>query len=444
MACAREDSARQKPPVTDRRRSYKTRQELIDRLEAVHGTDYDFSEIEYVNAHTRVKVRCPVHGVFLSSPTNLLCGKGCPKCGTKRAVAKQVKSTGEFIAQATVIWAGEWDYSLVNYVQAKTPVRLVCRKHPNKVIYQQPSNHLSGQNPCSLCNHMVSKEERGIADFLRAVTLVEHNRRDIIAPKEIDIWLPEFGIAIEFHGLFWHTTNRVGKLHKEKWQLAQQANVRLVQIFEDEWLNKQDIVKNRLLAFLGKAEKRDARKLQLRPVQWKEAKAFLLSTHIQGAGPVGTAYGLYEGETLVAVATFGKSRSGAMTGARKEGEYEVLRYASTGTVRGGFTRLFSRFKQDFSPEVVISYCDLRYGTGGLYKAAGFALGSVTEPDYWWVPKGKIERVPRYVVQKHKMAKPDHPLHSFYAPHKTEAQICEEAGWQKIHGVGNQKWVWELT
>lgn len=289
---------------------------------------------------------------------------------------------------------------------------------------------------------MKSGREEEIATFLEQFTTVERRNRALIAPKEIDIWLPEFNIGIEFHGLFWHTTDRVGKLHKEKWQLAQKADIRLVQIFEDEWLNKQNIVKARLLAFIGKAEKRDARKLELCTVQWKDAKEFLISTHIQGAGPVGTAYGLYEDEALVAVATFGRSRSGAMTGAKKEGEYEVLRYASTGTVRGGFTRLFAAFLKDAQPEKVISYCDLRYGTGGLYKVAGFELDSVTEPDYWWVPIGRVERVSRYAVQKHKMANTSHPLNEFYSATKTEAQICEEAGWERIHGVGNQRWVWK--
>ena len=88
-----------------------------------------------------------------------------------------------------------------------------------------------------------------------------------------------------------------------------------------------------------------------------------------------------------------------------------------------------------------SYCDLRYGTGTLYEKSGFTLHSITEPDYWWVPKGKIERIPRYTVQKHKMAHVDHPLNEYYAPHKSENQICGEAGWEKVHGVGNQKWVW---
>jgi hypothetical protein len=315
-----------------------------------------------------------------------------------------------------------------------------CAEHAVEVE-AHPHNVLRGANPCPKCNHMKSGKEEEIASFLEQYTWVERRNRAVIAPKEIDIWLPEFNIGIEFHGLYWHTTNRVGKTHREKWELAQRAGVRLVQIFEDEWLNKQDIVKARLLAFIGRSEKRDARKLTLKNVVWREAKVFLNATHIQGAGPAGTAYGLYEDDVLVAVASFGKSRSGAMTGARKEGEFEVLRYASTGSVRGGFTRLFSAFLRDANPETVISYCDLRYGTGGLYEQARFALHSVTEPDYWWVPAGKIERVSRYAVQKHKIADMAHPLNVFYAVGKTENQICTEAGWEKIHGVGNQKWVW---
>lgn len=120
--------------------------------------------------------------------------------------------------------------------------------------------------------------------------------------------------------------------------------------------------------------------------------------------------------------------------------WEVIRYASTGRVRGGFSKLFKNFIELYQPERVVSYCDLRYGDGRLYAATGFVLDGVTDPDYWWVPNGKIVRVPRYQTQKHKLSV--HPvLKNFYDPTKTEVEICHAAGWYRIYGVGHQRWVW---
>lgn len=426
--------------------------DYVRRVEEAHaGKGYDYSNIGFTKMNAMITVGCPEHGAFTIDANKHLYRKdNCPKCVKKNrqtrilqyrhlASASKIANTAkDFFERCAVQHDGIYSYPEQEYKGAKHKIRVLCPKHGEFRLAAW--DHLAGRG-CRQCVHK-SQPEIDITDFLRSYGfVVERGRRDIIAPKEIDIWLPELNIGVEYHGLYHHITCKKGKLHREKWELAQQAAVRLVQIFEDEWLNKQDIVKARLLSFIGKSEKRDARKLQLKNVQWGEAKTFLNATHIQGAGPVGTAYGLYEGETLVAVATFGKSRSGAMTGAREDGVFEVLRYASIGNVRGGFTRLFAQFKKDCSPIQVISYCDLRYGTGGLYEKAGFALDSLTPPDYWWVPKGKAERVTRYAVQKHKIAKTDHELHKYYAPHKSENQICEEAGWSKIHGVGNQKWVW---
>lgn len=327
------------------------------------------------------------------------------------------------------------------YKSKHADAEFYCTEH--KLIYTAaPHSVLRGANPCPKCNHMTSNGEQELSDFLAAYTTVERHNRKILAPKEIDIWLPEFNIGVEYHGLYWHTTNRVGNLHREKYDLSVASGVRLIQIFEDEWVNKKELVKERLLAFIGKSKVYNARSLQIKQLSMKEVRPFLVSKHVQGAGVSSLNYGLFDKEELVAVATFGKSRSGAMTGAKVEGEWEVARYASTGRVRGGFSKLLKQFKTDVNPTKIISYCDLRYGNGKLYEATGFVLDTITPPDYWWVPKSKIERIPRYNVQKHKIAKEGHILNKYYDKDKSEKAICEEAGWQQIYGVGSQKWVWQ--
>jgi hypothetical protein len=250
-------------------------------------------------------------------------------------------------------------------------------------------------------------------------------------------------IGIELHGLHWHTEKTKPKqYHFEKWRAAKQAGIQLIQVFEDEWVSNKEVVLGRIRTALGIFEAYDARKTLLGVVSSSEADLFFDTYHTQGSARAKVVYGLRYNEEWVAMASFGLARTGAMTVDGGD-SWEVIRYASKGRVRGGFSKLFKRFIADYSPNRVISYCDLRYGTGGLYEACGFTLDGITEPDYWWVPKGKVVRVPRYQTQKHKLA--THPvLKEFYDPAKTEVEICHAAGWYRIYGVGHQRWLWKAV
>lgn len=257
---------------------------------------------------------------------------------------------------------------------------------------------------------------------------------------EVDIYLPQQQVAIEYHGLYWHSERVTPRLaHRDKWQQATAKGIRLVQVFEDEWLNRRSAVTNRLLAMVGAGPRYFARKCQVVVLTSTQANTLLEEWHTQGRCAGALYVGLEMGGEVVAVAAFGASRTGGMVRSAAE-RFEVLRYASKGRVVGGFSRLFKYFVREVDPQEVVSYCDLRYGDGSLYEACGFRLDGVTEPDYWWVPTGRAERIPRYQTQKHKMK--DHPvLGEHYAPGKTEVQICHEAGWYRIYGVGHQRWVW---
>jgi hypothetical protein len=416
-----------------------------------HNSTYDYSDSTYVRMSDKITARCPTHGLFqITALKHYYEAQGCGACeaDAKRtrilsfrhlSPAAKVANTGDtFFERCSARHAGLYAYPEQTYDGAKALITAVCPQHGP--FQQRAWKHLNGAG-CPHCGQR-SAQEDVIAAFLGQYTTVVRRDRTVLAPKELDLWLPEKGVGVEYHGLHWHTFDRVGYVHRDKWRMANERGVRLVQVFEDEWLSNQDVVKSRLLAIIGVAPKAHARKLDLRPVDTAAARAFLVAHHTQGAGGGGgggVAYGLYDGQQLMAVATFGPARGGAMVGGSTS-VWEVYRYASEGVVVGGFGRLFAAFRKEHQPERVISFCDLRYGTGALYAATGFELESITAPDYWWVPNGRVQRVPRYQTQKHKLS--THPvLKAFYAPGLSEARICAAAGWRKIYGVGNQKWGW---
>jgi hypothetical protein len=200
-------------------------------------------------------------------------------------------------------------------------------------------------------------------------------------------------------------------------------------------------VQSRLLAAIGKAEQIPARKCVVKVLDVVERRQFFEATHLQGDIGATCSYGLVHAGEVVVAMSFGKRRGIGL----KQQEWELLRFSSAlgKTVQGGASRLLKAFVRDVTPMHVVSYCDLRWGEGKVYAALGFDLEKITDPDYWWVPRGEARRVSRYSVQKHKLVK--HPaLKQYFDPKKTEKEICEAAGWKKIHGVGHQKWVLTLS
>jgi len=110
---------------------------------------------------------------------------------------------------------------------------------------------------CFPINFNTSSGEKQITDFIKDTNLiVEENNRTQIQPYELDIWLPEKNIAIEYNGLYWHSDlHKSDDYHRMKWDLCQEKGIRLIQIFEDEWIQKSEIVKSRLLHILGLGKK---------------------------------------------------------------------------------------------------------------------------------------------------------------------------------------------
>jgi len=225
---------------------------------------------------------------------------------------------------------------------------------------------------CRVCNpykpEYVSGQETAVYEFVAGlVPDAEQSNKKIIAPYELDIVVPSKKLAIEYCGLFWHSEYNQPdpNYHANKLKLCKQQGLRLITIFEDEWTHRRPIVENRLRAILGATSKIYARKCLVNPIAIALAREFTEQHHIQGHSQCRYAYGCFFEGKLVAVMTFGRPRY------NRHYEYELIRYASIGTVVGGAGRLLSAFVKQHDPKNIISYCDLRWGTGNLYQRLGF-------------------------------------------------------------------------
>lgn len=118
---------------------------------------------EYLGAKEKTLCRCKICGnEWEASPTNLLSGKGCPKCGRKLGGEKRSnKSAKEFVDKAIQIHGNKYDYSKVNYIKAIQPVEIICSIHGP--FLQTPHNHLQGCG-CPKCytDNIVTNTEQFI------------------------------------------------------------------------------------------------------------------------------------------------------------------------------------------------------------------------------------------------------------------------------------------
>ena len=132
-----------------------TTKEYIIKAKKIHNKKYDYSQVKYCNANTKIKIICREHGEFLQKPKDHLNGQGCPKCARKYK-----PNTEEFIQNVKNIHNNKYDYSKVEYMGNKIKVIIICPKHGE--FLQTAHNHISGQG-CPKCKQ--PKGEIRISEF---------------------------------------------------------------------------------------------------------------------------------------------------------------------------------------------------------------------------------------------------------------------------------------
>ncbi|VVC05564.1 Uncharacterised protein [uncultured archaeon] len=126
----------------------KTQEQFIQKAVKVHGNEYDYSKVHYVDNHTKVTIICKKHGSFEQQPSNHLSGQRCPVCGRENSILHRTKTTEKFIQKARAIHGNKYDYSLVHYVDNHTKVTIICKDHGP--FEQTPRSHLNGSG-CPTC-----------------------------------------------------------------------------------------------------------------------------------------------------------------------------------------------------------------------------------------------------------------------------------------------------
>lgn len=380
-------------------------------------------------------------------------GSGCIKCYRNGLVT----GTKSFVENYSHLLK-EWDYSKNQRRPEDTSefssrkVWWICQKNPLHEWEAAVATRTSRNSGCPACwqSSSSSAAEIELGDFLENIGVkIERNNKKILDKRaEIDIYIPEQNIGIEYNGLYWHSESagKDRKYHKNKYEMCQIKGISLIQVWEDNWRDNKELVMRQLayrfhkLRELQKAypliadewfEKHHARKLSSVTIDNKIATTFLEESHIQGGIRGSFYYALKTSDDKI-VAVLVMARSG------KDGEMILSRYATKGIVMGGFTKLLKYAITECKPKKIVTFSDHSNFDGNLYGISGFTKEAILAEDYMYVKNKK-----RYHKFGFRLTKFKNNPNLLFSEGMTERELAILNGYTRIWDSGKTRWVLEI-
>lgn len=415
----------------------KTNDQFVFEANLKHNNKYKYPE-KYVHSQDKIKIICPEHGEFNVLSYQHLQGIGCQKCSINKRSLINLKSKDQWILELNLKHNNKYKYP-DEIFNSKDKIKIICSEHGE--FFQRIDMHLFG-NGCPNCSYElnISNSELEIFNYIKEMGIdnIQTSNRTILNGQELDIYLPDYNLAIEFNGLYWHSDKfKNDNYHNLKTEECLNKNIRLIHIFEDEWLFKKEIVKSRLRNLLKKNDlKIFARKTKIKEINSETSRKFLENNHLQGFVGAKVHLGLFYTsengkEYLVSVMNFGSLRKN-LGNQSNEGSYELLRFASLKNfnIIGGANKLLKYFEKTYNPQYILSYADRRWSNGNLYNQLNFELSHISKPNYFYIQGNK--KLNRFGYRKD-------ILISKYGckPEQTEKEFCREnLNMTRIYDCGN--------
>ena len=256
--------------------------------------------------------------------------------------------------------------------------------------------------------------------------IFEKNNRHILNGKELDIYIPDYNVAIEYNGTYWHSSLYKDKnYHYNKSKLCEEKGIRLIHIWEYEWENERQrpILENIILSACGKIQNKIyARNCKIEIRESKNMKQFFEENNIQGFRGGKFAICLIYNNEVVMSYIMGKAFFG-----KGKYEWEVIRGATKlgCSVIGGASKIWKYFKNNYNPQSCVYYVDYNYFNGQSIQYLDNFKFIKTQPSFknWWRIENKIKN--------------RDPLH-----HKEIKELEKEGLVIPIYNAGTKVYVWE--
>lgn len=407
----------------------------------------------------------PSH-VWEAMPYNRIRGEGCPVCAGRKVIPgiNDLATLCPDIAAELV--ESEWGTKLT--IMSNRYMEWRCANNHNHRWIAAVSTRVHGHG-CPYCaaGKHSSKFEEAVLDAVQLLmpqAKIVTNDRSLIRPKELDIYIPEAGIAIECNGVYWHSAD-IGRhidamYHLDKFKACRDTGVQLIQIYDDDWTTKESIVirmlANKLHASAnleyfdwfesGMADTVGARLCVCECISSSVAGEFLTKNHIQGKVTATYHFGLRDKSGCLRAVLSIRSPEANSRAHRQLGEWEIQRYATYGHVPGGFTKLMhyaSEYIWDMGYELYswVSFSSNDVSDGAMYRNCGFIAVNQIAPNYMYV--GTVTdniRKPKEGFQKSKFK--NNPRLK-YEDGLTERELASLNKLYRVYDAGKTKWVKSL-
>ena len=285
---------------------------------------------------------------------------------------------------------------------------------------------------CTICNP-IDKKQSGLE--LQLINFIKENcdhniilnKRNIINPYELDIYIPDLNLAFEFNGVYLHNElNKSNNYHYNKSKMCKDLNINLIHIYEDDWIYKQNITKSMILNKLNKiSNKFFARRCKIKQINdISIVKTFMNKNHIQGYTTSTIKLGLYYDKELISMMLFKNNNN----------DYELVRFCSklNTVVIGGASKLLNYFINNYRFNELKTFSDIGYSTGDLYEKIGFKFDKYIKPSYYYVVDGV--RIHKSNFKKQILTKKG------FDKNKSEHQIMLERNIYRIYNSGYKKYI----
>lgn len=340
-----------------------------------------------------------------------------------------------------LIWSAENKYSMSEIsLGSGRVIKFNCAEGH---YFENVACSINRDSPtCPQCS--TSTGEKSLTNYIENIVgkdRVKCNKRDIIAPRELDIYIPELSIAIEYNGLYWHTEekDKDKNYHYNKWKMCQDKGIQLITIWEDDWINKtkRKVIKSIIESELGVSTKAkvSAQDCELREIDVDAARDFCDTYHLQGFTS-GTFYlGLFHKDKLVALSVW-----------RKYGTTLYLdRYCTSIhiIVTNGLEEMLklaqTKAQSVYNCTQIVTFSDNCTSTGVEYKDLGLVKDKNVQPDYFHLVKGARANKSNY---RKKRFKNDPDLK--FKEGLSESELAKLNKIHKIWDCGKVRWIKSLN
>ena len=325
-------------------------------------------------------------------------------------------------------------YNIVDIDYDNNIYRFFCdcgKEHIFDIDYNTLKNRRTYGIPlCTICNDYLTKsgDEINIYNFIKEnydgdIIL---SSRNIIKPYELDIFLPELKLAIEYNGLYWHNEiTKDNKYHYNKTELCEAKGIQLYHIYEDDWRDKQNIVKNILLDKLHIKEYKPLNiEYDIKEISDNTlVNTFLTKNHINGHIKSKINIGFFNKGQLIALITFRKINN----------KYELLQFCNISDFNI-IDKLLIFFINKYNPTEIITYLDRSIPQNMIiYNSIGFDYIKKIEPNYYYIINKKRENKNQY--RKSMLIKQG------FNPLKSEHEIMLDRKIFRIYDSGSLLYRW---